>query len=52
MSITLRCVVFGFKIFGERNLIEVDVDAVANAAAMKMVLLPPLYFDVPAGEIQ
>src|SRR5207253_7822343 len=37
-SRTLRRVVFGFKIFGRRSgpLIEVDVDALANAAAMKM----------------
>ena len=50
---TLRRVVFGFKIFGRfsGHLIEVDVDAVANAAAIKMVLLPLLYFDAPAGEV-
>ena len=53
-SRTLRRVVFGFKIFGRRSgpLIEVDVDALANAAAIKMVLLPILYFETPAGEIQ
>ena len=53
-SHTLRRVVFGFKIFGRRSgpLIEVDVDALANAAAIKMVLLAILYFETPAGEIQ
>ena len=32
-------------------MIEVEVDAMANAAALKMVLLPFLCFDAPAGEI-
>jgi len=51
---TLRRVVFGFKIFRRRSgpLIEVDADAVTDAAAMKMVLLPLFYFGTPAGEIQ
>ena len=53
-SRTLRRVVFGFKIFRRRSgpLIEVDADAVTDAAAMKMVLLPLFYFGTPAGEIQ
>ena len=42
---TLGRVVFGFKIFGQRSgLIEVDVDALANAAAMKVILLPLFFF--------
>src|SRR5438128_2204924 len=47
-SRTLRRVVFGFKIFGRRSgpLIEVDVDALANAAAMKMVLFPLLEWNL------
>jgi hypothetical protein len=50
---TLRRLVFGFKILGPRSgLIEVDVDAPANAAAMKVVSLPLLYFVAPASEIQ
>jgi len=50
---TLRCVVFGFKIFGRSSqLIEVDVNALANATTMKVLLLPLLYFEAPSGEIQ
>ena len=47
-------VVFGFKIFGRSSgqLIEVDVNALANATTMKVLLLPLLYFEAPSGEIQ
>jgi len=51
---TLRRVVFGFKLFGRLSgpLIEVDVDAVTDAAAMKMVLLPLFYFGAPVLNVR